>query len=212
MQAFYDKILTWVLHWIEATPTWRKLADAIVVSIVALLAGSLHIAYKSEGDFRRVALASLSRMPVLDRDSVRRRVPEMFAALKDFDAKLVAVFEVDLSANVSTLIAFEGEGGPRANFEKMIGHYQKRTFISGDLHAVGLMAMGELMAGNKVVCADPIDLEDTTLFVPIPDRAGAFLAGFIVVVWDGKLSATESFEINQGKLICSEYAGRFSSN
>lgn len=204
-----EKIAEYIYSWFRETSPSRKLLDAVVAFVIALLAGSLYLAYESEADLRRIAVKSLSRMPTLNRDKIKEDLPAMYSALEEFDVQLAAVFEVDLSANIATLVEHKGKGKAKENFDKMVGSRRKRPFVSGDLHEIGLMAMGSLMRGDKVVCPDPIDPTMTTLFVPIPDRAGSFLAGYIVIVWDKPVD-DNTLESNQAKLIIGEYTGGFS--
>lgn len=206
-----EKIVEYIYHWFREVSPARKALDVGIAFLIAILGGLLFLAYKSEADLRRIAVQSLSRMPVLDREAVKLNIQPMYTALSDFDVHLVAVFEVDLSTNVSTLVAHKGEGAAQDDFNKMVGHYGKRPFISGDLGEIGLMAMGALMRGDKVVCPDPVNESHTTLFIPIPDRAGSFLAGFVVVVWD-KAVDDNTLSVNQAKLIVGEYSNKFSTD
>ena len=204
-----ENILEYLNHWfLEVSPA-RKALDVGIAFLIAILGGALYLAYESESDLRRIAVQSLSRIPVVDRDAVRDNIDELFAVLKkDCNAKLVGVFEVDLSTNISSMIGYKGESVAKDDFERMIGGSAKRPFIDGDLGDIGLVAMGSLMRGDKVVCPDPINLKHTTLFVPIPDRSGSFLAGFIVVVWDVAMTDNTP-PVNKAKMIVGEYSGRF---
>jgi len=203
-----DKIFEWVTHWFESTSTARKLADTFVAALIAVLVGGLYIAYQSESDLRRIAVGALSKMPTVDREAVRNEIDELYKTAQGMGARAVLIYEVDLSANMVSILAVKGEIKDQGRLGYWVDGIHKRPFIGGELGKTGSIALGAVMRGDKAIMHDPNDFPDTALLVPIPDTAGSFPAGIISVVWDGEVHENDS-RVSQMKTVCSEYSGKF---
>jgi len=200
----YDKLVEAITHWFEATSPARKVADVAVAFLIAFMGISLYIAYNAETDIRRLAIKAMDRQPELDADLVKKLAAPLSIDVQKAGAVAIAVFKVDLSANTTRLIVYNGPETLKTAFPRLKAGFDKSEWISGAMAPAQLEIAASLMNGTgEVTYYAAADV--TLVAIPIPDKAGSFLCGFVMAAIPGKVSEDAAVLANV-RLLLSEFS------
>ena len=200
----YDKLIEAGSHWLEATSPARKVADIAVAFLLAFMAGSLYLAYNAESDIRRLAIKALDKSPEIDADRAKQLAGPLFADCQKAGAIAVAVFKVDLAANTTRLVSYAGPEQFRDKFPRLKSGFDKVPFIFPGMPESQVEIASSMMTGVPEIAYYPA-ADVTLIVIPIPDKAGQFLAGFVMAALPGKV-ADEAPAISNIRLLLSEFS------
>lgn len=202
----WEKIVETLSHWLEATSPARKVADVAVAFIIALLAGSLFVAYKAEGEIRRLAIKALDKTPELDNETAGKLIEPLLKDCQRAGGIAVAVFSVDLAGNTTKLTGYAGPAELKERFPRLKLGLDKAPFIYSGMADSQVVIASSMMEGNSTVVYHP-ESDITIVSVPIPEKHHAFLAGFVMCGIKGKVSE-DSAEVVNVKLLLSDFSQR----
>ena len=201
----WEKITEAISHWFEATSPARKVADVAVAFVIAILGGSVYLAYNAESDIRRLAVKALDKQPELNADLAKKLAIPLFADCQKSGAIALAVFKVDLAGNTTRLVTFLGPDQIKEKFPRLKSGLDKVPFIFEGMPSGQLQVASSMMTGTWDVAYN--EAADVTLVaVPIPEQTHAYLAGFVMVALQGKVPS-DSPIISNIRLLLSDYAG-----
>jgi len=202
----WDNITSFIAHWFEATSPARKVADVAVAFIIALLGGSLYLAYNAEGEIRRLAIKALDKTPELDAGTASKLLEPLLKDCERAGGIGVAVFSVDLAGNTTRLVGYAGPANLKERFPRLKLGLDKAPFIHAGMAESQVIIASSMMEGNSTVVYHA-ESDITMVSVPIPEKHHAFLAGFVMCGIHGKVSE-DSAEVVNVKLLLSDFSQR----
>ena len=201
----YEKIIDALSHWMEATSPARKVADIAAAFLLAIMAGSLFLAYNAESDIRRLAVKALDKTPELNRDLANKLSDPLLADIQKAGGLAVACFRVDLASNTTSLVFYKGPEQLKSKFPRLKSGFDKVPFVFSGMPQAQLDLAAAMMTGGAETTYYA-EAEATLIAVPIPDKTNAFLAGFCMAALPGK-HAEESPEVTNIRMLLSDFSG-----
>lgn len=183
----YEKLIGYINDWFTHTSPARKAADIFVAFLIAIMAGSLYLAWMAESDIRRLAIKALDKTPELNSDLAKRLSVPLFTDSQKSGAIAIAVFKVDLASNTTHLVVYSGPEQMREKFPRLRSGLEKVPFVFQGMPDEQLQIASSMMTGTWDISY--IEGANVTLVsVPIPDQTNAFLAGFVMAALPGKVA------------------------
>lgn len=172
-------ILGSAITYVKETSAIKKIGDAAGVLIMGMVAGILYSGWMAQDE---ILTALKARTLIVHVSTIKaKEVVKTYWPIVESEGGVgLIIARVDLDRNTTTLLAFDSKADLRSRILEV--HRGPHEFVQPD--GTGAAFTAALLAGS------PYDTELTArgfsgycMTVPIPNRRGTALAGFIATLW-----------------------------